>query len=74
MVALTTAKFHYLLACFAAAMLFGRVSGHFRVGRELFLWHQQPPCPMGSRISPEWFQRNNGDENVNSEEWKVEQM
>ena len=69
-------RFHYLLACVTAAMLFGTVSGHFRVGRELYVWHQQPClCQrnpfqklVSSRISPEWFQRHDGDESTKPEE------
>ena len=61
-----TAKFHYILACIATAMLFGMVSSHFRVGRELYVWPWQPgPWQIhplnqespGPRQSSEWFQR-----------------
>ena len=58
-----SAKFHYILACIATAMLFGMVSGHFRVGRELYLWPWQPrlwqihPLDQESRSSA-WFQRS----------------
>lgn len=66
--AANTAKFHYILACITTAMLFGMVSGHFRVGRELYVWPVQPRLwqihPLdqespGQRRSSEWFQRSN---------------
>ena len=62
-----TAKFHYILACIATAVLFGMVGGHFRVGRELYVWPGQPrpwqiyPLDQdspGQRPSSEWFQRS----------------
>ena len=62
-----TTKFHYILACIATAMLFGMVGGHFRVGRELYVWPGQPrpwqiyPLDQdspGQRPSSEWFQRS----------------
>ena len=61
------AKFHYILACIATAILFGMVSGHFRVGRELYVWPGQPrlkqihlvnQASTGQRRSSEWFQRS----------------
>ena len=66
MIASRTAKIHSLITFITTAMLFAMVSGHFRVGRELPVRHQQP-CPrqklpilrerLSSKISPEWFQR-----------------
>lgn len=62
-----TAKFHYVVPCIATAVLFGMVSGHFRVGRELHLWPGQPRLwqihpldheSLGQRRSSEWFQRS----------------
>ena len=62
-----TAKFHHILGCIAAAMLFSLVSGHFRVGRELYVWPGQPRFwqihpldqeSLGQRQSSEWFQRS----------------
>ena len=65
--ALKTAKFHYILACIATAMLFGMVSGHFQIGRELYVWPGKPRLSQkhpldqespGQRRSSEWFQRS----------------
>lgn len=71
-----TTKFHYLLACITVAMLCSMVSGHFRVGRQLYVLNEQP-CPwprypvlrekVFSKISPEW---PNLDKNIKTEEGK----
>ena len=78
MVVRTAESFHYLLACITAAVLFGMVSGHFRVGRELYVWNERP-CPLQrypvlpekpfSKISTEW---RDGNKNVKIEKWKEE--
>lgn len=66
-----TAKFHYIVACIATAVLFGVVRGHFRVGRELYVWPEQPRLwqihpldreSLGQRRSSERLQRS-ADEN-----------
>lgn len=72
-----TAKFHYIVACIATAMLFGVVSGHFRIGRELYVWPGQPRLwqiqpldreSLGQRQSSERLQRSDDVNEGNSKE------
>lgn len=74
-----TAKIHYFIACVATAMLFGVVSGHFRVGRELHMWPVQPRFwqihpldreSLGQRQPSAWLQSSDDENNKegNSEE------
>ena len=70
-----TATFHYIMACIATAMLFGVVSGHFRIGREQYVWparlwqiHPLDRESLGQRQPSEWPQRSGKESEGKSKE------